>query len=75
MCVTFQDFDKPHKERPDIGVLITQLDRGIFVTKQNIHPAARHMHAEIDARRSDFFHGKMEQRFEESQGLQQNYVL
>lgn len=26
------------KERPDIGVLITQLDRGIFVTKANIHP-------------------------------------
>ena len=30
------------QERPDIGVLITQLDRGIFVTKQNIHPAPRH---------------------------------
>ena len=27
------------EERPDIGVLITQLDRGIFVTKGNIHPA------------------------------------
>ncbi|CAE7486478.1 unnamed protein product [Symbiodinium natans] len=26
------------KERPDIGVLITQLDRGIFVTRSNIHP-------------------------------------
>ena len=29
------------QERPDIGVLITQLDRGIFVTKQNIHPVAK----------------------------------
>ncbi|CAE7400403.1 unnamed protein product [Symbiodinium pilosum] len=26
------------KERPDIGVLITQLDRGTFVTRGNIHP-------------------------------------
>ena len=33
------DLYAPFEERPDIGVLITQLDRGIFVTKQNIHPA------------------------------------
>ena len=49
------------QERPDIGVLITQLDRGIFVTKQNIHPAPRHGGV------WEWENGKMRK--------QQNYVL